>query len=243
MAEGGSPPRALIAKEIYQELAQISEQLFQSLLPASPSTNPSQSSPVPGGTFLGPGCMSFSVMDRRLLLTSANTLSTLTRQVKVPTSAMSPGAPLFWQLNSTLEMASCLSQNALSTSSFMGADFPASKGPDTDVDEGRQGMTPNDELFCVAFVALSNGVIQEQKSGQEQQVHITMYIFAVPIAPLSIGSVIVNILHKPFYLCRSLTAWLPKSSILYRPPCRNRDLAITVVSQQAKVLKTYKISH
>ncbi|KAH7054029.1 armadillo-type protein [Linnemannia elongata] len=170
MAEGGSPPRALIAKEIYQELAQISEQLFQSLLPASPSTNPSQSSPVPGGTFLGPGCMSFSVMDRRLLLTSANTLSTLTRQVKVPTSAMSPGAPLFWQLNSTLEMASCLSQNALSTSSFMGADFPASKGPDTDVDEGRQGMTPNDELFCVAFVALSNGVIQEQKSGQEQQI-------------------------------------------------------------------------
>ncbi|KAG9068674.1 Exportin-6 [Linnemannia hyalina] len=170
IAEGGSPPRALIAKEIYQELAQISEQLFQSLLPATPSTNPNQSSPVPGGTFLGPGSMSFSVMDRRLLLTSVNTLSTLTRQVKVPVGAMTPGVPLFWQLNSTLEMASCLSQNALSTSSFMGADFPASKGPDTDVDERRQGMTPNDELFCVAFVALSNGVMQEQKSGQEQQI-------------------------------------------------------------------------
>lgn len=114
--------------------------------------------------------MSFSIMDRRLLLTSVNTLSTLTRQIKVPVGGMSPGVPLFWQLNSTLEMASCLSQNALSTSSFMGADFPTSKGPNTDVDEGRQGMTPNDELFCVAFVALSNGVMQEQKSGQEQQV-------------------------------------------------------------------------
>ncbi|KAG0299032.1 Exportin-6 [Linnemannia gamsii] len=169
-AEGGSPPRVLIAKEIYQELAQISEQLFQSLLPTSPSTNPNQSSPVPNSTFLGPGSMSFSIMDRRLLLTSANTLSTLTRQIKVPVGAMSPGVPLFWQLNSTLEMASCLSQNALSTSSFMGADFPTSKGPNTDVDEGRQGMTPNDELFCVAFVALSNGVMQEQKSGQEQQI-------------------------------------------------------------------------
>lgn len=177
MAEGGSPPRALIAKEIYQELAQISEQLFQSLLPASPLTNPNQSSPVPGGTFLGPGSMSFSVMDRRLLLTSVNTLSTLTRQVKVPVGAMTPGVPLFWQLNSTVEMASCLSQNALSTSSFMGADFPVAKGPDTDADEGRLGMTPNDELFCVAFVALSNGVMQEQKSGQEQQVRTNMRTF------------------------------------------------------------------
>ncbi|KAG0273412.1 Exportin-6 [Linnemannia exigua] len=170
LAEGGSPPRALIAKEIYQELAQISEHLFQSLLPTSPSTNPVQSSPIPNSTFLGPGSMSFSSMDRKLLLTSANTLSTLTRQVKVPVGAMTPGVPLFWQLNSTLEMATCLSQNALSTSSFMGADFPASKGSDTDIDESRQGMTPNDELFCVAFVALSNGVMQEQKSGQEQQI-------------------------------------------------------------------------
>ncbi|KAK3838147.1 MAG: armadillo-type protein [Linnemannia gamsii] len=175
LAEGGSPPRALIAKEIYQELAQISEQLFQSLLPTSPSTNPAQSSPIPNSTFLGPGSMSFSAMDRKLLLTSVNTLSTLTRQVKVPVGAMTPGVPLFWQLNSTLEMAACLSQNALSTSSFMGADFPASKGPDTDVDESRQGMTPNDELFCVAFVALSNGVMQEQKSGQEQQVIVTVF--------------------------------------------------------------------
>ncbi|KAF9124457.1 Exportin-6 [Mortierella sp. 14UC] len=170
LAEGGSPPSALIAKEIYQELAQISEQLFQSLLPTSPAINPTQSSPIPSSTFLGPGSMSFSAMDRKLLLTSVNTLSTLTRQVKVPVGAMTPGVPLFWQLNSTLEMASCLSQNALSTSSFMGADFPVSKGPDADVDEGRQGMTPNDELFCVAFVALSNGVMQEQKSGQEQQI-------------------------------------------------------------------------
>ncbi|KAF9907525.1 Exportin-6 [Linnemannia zychae] len=170
LAEGSSPPMALIAKEIFQELAQISEQLFQSLLPTSPATNPAQSSPIPSSTFLGPGSMSFSVMDRKLLLTSVNTLSTLTRQVKVPVGAMTPGVPLFWQLNSTLEMAACLSQNALSTSSFMGADFPVSKGLDTDVDEGRQGMTPNDELFCMAFVALSNGVMQEQKSGQEQQI-------------------------------------------------------------------------
>ncbi|KAF9922402.1 Exportin-6 [Linnemannia zychae] len=166
---GGSPPKTPIAKEIYQELAQISEKLFLSLLPTSSLTNPSQSSPIPNSTFLGPGSMSFSAMDQKLLLISVNTLSALTRQVKVPTGAMTPGVPLFWQMNSTLEMASCLSQNALSTSCFMGIDFPTSKEIDAE-DEDRQGMTPNDELFCVAFVALSNGIMQEQKSGQEQQI-------------------------------------------------------------------------
>ncbi|KAF9093384.1 Exportin-6 [Mortierella sp. GBA35] len=227
-AEGGSPPRVLIAKEIYQELAQISEQLFQSLLPTSPSTNPAQSSPIPNSTFLGPGSMSFSVMDRKLLLTSVNTLSTLTRQVKVPVGAMTPGVPLFWQLNSTLEMASCLSQNALSTSAFMGADFPASKDPDAEVDEGRQGMTPNDELFCVAFVALSNGVMQEQKSGQEQQVFdslVAQIIYPLQSAlqdsrsgqssGLAVGETKLRV-HRSLTILRALISSVDEASVLAR---------------------------
>ncbi|KAF8939127.1 Exportin-6 [Dissophora ornata] len=167
--------RAPIAKEIYQEIAQISTSLFQRLLPMSsmgPLLSQPSTSPIPG-TFLGPVSSSCTAVDRKLLLTSIKTLDMLTVQVRIPTELLSSGEFLFWELESTHEMASCLSQIAMTQTTFMGIDLLPSNvsrdGGGAGEDEERKGITPDDELVILAYLALSNGITLDPKAGHGLQ--------------------------------------------------------------------------
>ncbi|KFH73768.1 hypothetical protein MVEG_00982 [Podila verticillata NRRL 6337] len=168
-----------IGKEIYQELAQIASHLFRSLLPSSIFNAPANSlqSTFSGrdsnalGTFLGPATAACSPMDRKLLVASIKLLGTLTVQVRPP--ADNAGGFSFWSLESTQLVATCLSQSVMANSNFMGLEFPPQSGA-TDGDtsgseqEDRQGVTPTDDLYRNAYVALCHGIILDAKSGQEQ---------------------------------------------------------------------------
>ncbi|KAF9558751.1 Exportin-6 [Mortierella alpina] len=155
--------RPPVAREIYQELAQISTDLFRKLLVTSPS--PLEQSLIPNSalnTFLGPATMSCSAMDRKLLLASIKTLGAVTLQIRIPSTLVTTGSLLFWELQSIRDMATCVSQNALSIGGVMGSI--------KDTSEDRAGLTPDDELYCLAYVALSNGIVLDPKTSQEQQV-------------------------------------------------------------------------
>ncbi|KAF9277230.1 Exportin-6 [Mortierella alpina] len=154
--------RAPVAREIYQELAQISTDLFRNLLVTSSSQL--EQSLIPNSAlkpFLGPATMSCSAMDRKLLLACVKTLGAVTLQVRIPSTLVTTGSLLFWELHSIREMAACVSQNVLSSGGFMGSI--------KDTLEDRSGLTPDDELYCLAYVALSNGIVLNPQTSQEQQ--------------------------------------------------------------------------
>ncbi|KAG0204959.1 Exportin-6 [Mortierella sp. GBA30] len=160
--------RTPVAREIYQELAQISTDLFRKLLATSSSPNgqlEQQQSVIPNNTlstFLGPASMSCSAMDRKLLLTSVKILGAVTLQVRIPASLVTTGSLLFWEQNSIREFAACLSQSVMTNRCFMG-------NASNEMSEGKSGLTPSDELYCLAYVALSNGIVLDPKTTQEQQ--------------------------------------------------------------------------
>lgn len=168
-----------IGKEIYQELAQIASHLFRALLPSSIFNTPANSlqSTFSGrdsnalGTFLGPATAACSPMDRKLLVASIKVLGTLTVQVRPP--ADNSGGFSFWGLESTQMVATCLSQSVMANSNFMGLEFPPQSGAtggDTSgsEQEGREGVTPTDDLYRNAYVTLCHGIILDAKNGQEQ---------------------------------------------------------------------------
>ncbi|KAG0325801.1 Exportin-6 [Podila horticola] len=168
-----------VGKEIYQELAQIASHLFRALLPSSVFNAPANSlqSTFSGrdsnalGTFLGPATAACSPMDRKLLVASIKLLGTLTVQVRPPVD--NSGGFSFWGLESTQLAATCLSQSVMANSNFMGLEFPAQSGAnggDTSGSEleGREGVTPTDDLYRNAYVALCHGIILDARTGQEQ---------------------------------------------------------------------------
>ncbi|KAG0299846.1 Exportin-6 [Dissophora globulifera] len=172
--------RTPIAKEIYQELAQLSAFFFQRLLPTSSSTIP-----IPG-TFLGPLSSSCLLMDRKLLLVSARTLSMITLQIRIPARLLLMGECLFWDLEATRTMASCLGQIVMTQASFMGTDFVSLKevaGGGSGREEERKGMTPNDELVAVAYLALSNGIVLDPKANPDLQA-AALQAFGSLVAPV-----------------------------------------------------------
>ncbi|KAG0371254.1 Exportin-6 [Gamsiella multidivaricata] len=120
-------------------------------------------------TFLGPASTSCSAMDRRLLLSSVKTLRLLTLQVRIPLNLLATGDCLFWDLESTREMASVLSQAVMTHTNFMGEDFVSSKLDSSMEEDERKGITPDDELFLLAYLALSNGITLDPKTGHELQ--------------------------------------------------------------------------
>ncbi|KAG0343653.1 Exportin-6, partial [Podila humilis] len=166
-----------IAQEIYQELVQIAGHLFRALLPSSVFNAPANSlqSTFSGrdantlGTFLGPATAACSPTDRKLLVASVKVLGTLTVQVRPPPMATHFS---FWDLESTQLVATCLSQSVMANSHFMGLEFPPqSNTADNDLgseDEDREGVTPTDNIYRNAYVALSNGIIMDTITGQEQ---------------------------------------------------------------------------
>ncbi|KAF9962676.1 Exportin-6 [Mortierella alpina] len=163
--------RAPVGRDIYQELAQISTDLFRKLLATSSSQLEQSVRPNSAlNTFLGPATMSCSAMDRKLLLACVKTLGAVTLQVRIPTALVTTGSLLFWELHSIRDMATCMSQNVLSSGSFMGSINNAA--------EDRTGLTPDDELYCLAYIALSNGIVLDPKTSQEQQA------FSSLVAPL-----------------------------------------------------------
>ncbi|KAI7822572.1 armadillo-type protein [Gamsiella multidivaricata] len=175
-------PKALVAREIYQELAQLSTYLFRRLLPTSALGAPSQLSTIPS-TFLGPASTSCSAMDRRLLLSSVKTLRLLTLQVRIPLNLLATGDCLFWDLESTREMASVLSQAVMTHTNFMGEDFVSSKLDSSMEEDERKGITPDDELFLLAYLALSNGITLDPKTGHELQT-AALQAFGQFVAPI-----------------------------------------------------------
>ncbi|KAF9963758.1 Exportin-6 [Modicella reniformis] len=87
-------------------------------------------------------------------------------------------------------MASCLSQIVTTDSSLMGTDFlPSFKlasggsSSSSSEDEERQGITPDDELYLLAYEALSNGITLDPKTGSELQA-ATLQAFGTLIAPI-----------------------------------------------------------
>jgi hypothetical protein len=157
-----------IARELYQELAQLSTYLFRRLLPASCSGTPSQA-PTRSNTFLGPASPACSIIDRKLLLICVKTLGALTQHIRIPPTLLSTGEFLFWELESIREMASCLSQIVTVDNSVMGTEFVTLSKSTGGEDEERQGITPDDELYLQAYLALSNGITLDPKSGPELQ--------------------------------------------------------------------------
>ncbi|KAG0013887.1 Exportin-6 [Podila clonocystis] len=167
-----------VGKEIYQELAQIASHLFRALLPSSIFNAPANSlqSTFSGrdsnalGTFLGPATAACSPMDRKLLVASIKLLGTLTVQVRPP--ADGSGGFSFWGMESTQLVATCLSQSVMANSNFMGLEFPPQSGAGGNASgselEGREGVTPTDDLYRNAYVALCHGIILDAKTGQEQ---------------------------------------------------------------------------
>ncbi|KAF9429406.1 Exportin-6 [Entomortierella beljakovae] len=169
-----TPSRTPIAQDLYQELTQLSSLFFQRLLPSSPLASlPQPTAAAPSGNaFLGSVSTSCSAMDRRLLLTVAKTLRILTVQVRIPPTLLSNGGFLFWNLDSVRELASCLSHIFVRNCTIMGLEFKTLKqgqSEDNGDDEERIGVTPDDELFIVAYSALSNGITLDPKAGQELQ--------------------------------------------------------------------------
>ncbi|KAF9203866.1 Exportin-6 [Haplosporangium sp. Z 27] len=182
-------PRTPIAKEIYRELAQLSSLFFQRLLPSSPLGNLPQSSTTPTNTlntFLGPVSTSCSTTDRKLLLTSAKTLEMLTVQVRIPSSLLLTGEFLFWELESIHELASCLCQIFARNCTLMGLEFSPPRSSHSGVeddDEDRTGITPDDELFILAYSALSNGIALDPKTNPELQAAASQ-AFGSLVAPI-----------------------------------------------------------
>ncbi|KAG0258007.1 Exportin-6 [Mortierella polycephala] len=163
-----------IARDIYQEMAQICSDLFRKLLPMSSSKGLPEQSLIPSSTmdtFLGPVSGSCSALDRKLLLASVRTLSVLTLHVRIPASLLTAHSFSFWGLDSIRELASSLSQNLMTNSNFMGTEFVPSETTVASEDEERKGITPNDELFCLAYVALSNGIALDPKASQDHQAY------------------------------------------------------------------------
>ncbi|KAF9904535.1 Exportin-6 [Lobosporangium transversale] len=190
--------RTPIAREIYQEYAHLCASLFQRLLPTSSLGSLSQSaaplsSSGPVNAFLGPATISCSTMDRKLLLTSVKTLEMLTLQVRIPSNLLSTGELLPWDLESVRGMGSCLSQNVMHCSSFMGLEFNTSskdmlKGggsdrADEEEEQDRKDITPDDELFMLAYLTLSNFITLDPKTGPELQ-SAALQAFGTLVAPI-----------------------------------------------------------
>ncbi|KAF9421029.1 Exportin-6 [Podila epigama] len=198
LASSHSPetePQHRIARDIYQELAQNSSHLFRHLLPSTIFNAPANSlqSTFSGlnssalGAFLGPASTSCSAMDRKLLVAAIKVLSGLTLQVRIPANISASSSLFFWELESTQMVAACLGQSVMACSEFMGLDFlpstgaTANKAIANDADDGHDGVTPTDDLYCNAYVALCNGIILDVRTGQEQAV---LQAFGNLLAPL-----------------------------------------------------------
>ncbi|KAG0222350.1 Exportin-6 [Mortierella sp. GBA43] len=152
------------------------------LLPASCSGTPSQA-PTRSNTFLGPASPACSIIDRKLLLTCVKTLGALTQHIRIPPTLLSTGEFLFWELESIREMASCLSQIVTVDNSVMGTEFVTLSKSTGGEDEERQGITPDDELYLQAYLALSNGITLDPKSGPELQA-AALQAFGSLVAPI-----------------------------------------------------------
>ncbi|KAF9100852.1 Exportin-6 [Mortierella sp. AM989] len=181
-------PRTPIAREIYRELSQLSSLFFQRLLPSSPQGSIAQQSTTPTNTvntFLGPVSTSCSVTDRRLLLISIKTLEMLTVQVRIPTSLLSTGEFLFWELESIHELASCLCQIFVRNCTIMGLQFtsPRLGHPSEEDEREKTGISPDDELFLMAYSALSNGITLDPKANRELQAAASQ-AFGSLVAPI-----------------------------------------------------------
>jgi hypothetical protein len=84
---------------------------------------------------------------------------------------LTTGEFLFWELEPIREMAACLHQIVTTDSSIMGPDFiHLSKSPSGDDDDEEQhGITPDDNLYLQAYLAMSNGITLDPKTGAELQ--------------------------------------------------------------------------
>ena len=70
----------------------------------------------------------------------------------------------FWELEPIQGLVSCLHQNAMLIGNFMGTEFPASNiggvlQEDEEQAQDREGITPTDELFQLAFTAVTYGLV------------------------------------------------------------------------------------
>ncbi|KAF9585827.1 Exportin-6 [Lunasporangiospora selenospora] len=196
--------RAPIAKEIYQELAQISCYLIRALLPSSTSSSSPSHQPQSlsngriQGTFLGPTSSTCSVLDRKLLLASVTMLGKLSHQGPIPMHVNGQTAYFsLWELESTRQLASSLSQDAMISSAFMGSEFEtwdSTNGASEEEMESREGISPSDEFYQLTFVALSNSIIQGATNDQDRkvaalQVHRSLAILSAILCSVKNSSV------------------------------------------------------
>jgi len=68
----------------------------------------------------------------------------------------------FWNMEPIQGLVSCLHQNVLLNGNFMGTEFPTSmlnSGQEEEESQDREGITPTDELFQLAFTAVTNGLV------------------------------------------------------------------------------------
>ncbi|KAG0044199.1 Exportin-6 [Gryganskiella cystojenkinii] len=85
-----------------------------------------------------------------------------TTTVRIPVMNES-GNLSFWELEPTQGLVNCLHQNAMLNGNFMGTEFPVSKVggvlQEEEQAQDREGITPTDELFQLAFTAVTYGLV------------------------------------------------------------------------------------